>query len=199
MEPATGSSASWLGERFVDICFAGTRGTPTSRRTVRRTLLAAAPHIPVAAPHIPVAADIPVAAVAVALPVGLDCLDHRMRRRTRPPGGQRSAGRRNTNSHRPTTNSRSVPSDTHRDRHVQAPKQHGRNGVDQSGGECPLFPAAPLLPAAQLFPVPNAVRPAILALPDPFAGLPALLAPASVALPPAPAARCKSLLAQQQP
>jgi hypothetical protein len=38
-------------------------------------------------------------------PLALDCLVHRTRRQRQPP----AAGRRNTNSHRPTTNSRNVP------------------------------------------------------------------------------------------
>jgi hypothetical protein len=43
-------------------------------------------------------------------------------------------GRRNTNSHRPTTNSRSVPTDTRGDTRARAPRDGGQNGVGQSGG-----------------------------------------------------------------
>jgi hypothetical protein len=106
------------------------------------------------------------------VPLARDCLVHRMRPRKRPPAGRRTAGRRNTNSHRPTTNSRSVPSDTRRDTHAQAPKQRGRNGAGQSDGECPLFLALG---------DPDAARSVVPALPDPDAVQPQLLVLASLA------------------
>src|SRR5208282_5310404 len=118
-------------------------------------------------------------AVVLPLPRGPDCLVHRRRTRTRPPGGRRTAGRRNTNSHRPTTNSRSVPSGTRRDRHAQAPKQRGRNGGGQSDGACPPFPAlraplaldAPSAPLGGLAPlwVPASLAEAVAPLPTTIA------------------------------
>jgi hypothetical protein len=71
---------------------------------------------------------------ACPLPLAPDCLARRRRSRKQAPVDHSEGGRRNTSSHRPTTNSRSAPTDSRVDTRARAPRDDGQNGARRSGG-----------------------------------------------------------------
>jgi hypothetical protein len=76
----------------------------------------------VVAPSLPVGeAALPLAPAARLRPWAPGCLVHRRRTRKRHPADHSKGGRRNTNSHRPTTNIHSVPIDSRGDMGARAP------------------------------------------------------------------------------
>ena len=73
-----------------------------------------------------------------------DCLVRRKQSRKRPPVDRSVVDRRNTNSHRPTTNTRSVPTDSRGDTRARVPRAGGQNGAGRSGDAHGASPPAVL-------------------------------------------------------
>src|SRR5262249_27050904 len=92
--------------------------------------VAAAPSLLAAVAALPLAP----AAQAWPPPLALDCLVRRRLSRRQPLVDHSEGGRRNTNSHQPTTNSRSVPTDTRGDTRARAPRDGGQNVAGGSAG-----------------------------------------------------------------